>query len=226
MISRKATNFQVPLPARKFQAEGIRQFGFSAELRPWPLLQGSTGGNLYNSQFEAEIVGFRILREFPRNGRGKTLWITIVTKMFLARGWGKRRDARMHRIARLKIVRFYTADRNSPGLTRSSSTSGCPYVARMPRHLVIFPPGVYLPQEISSSWLSVGFPFVERKRRKRGTPSLKHLSPDQCVVSPFYFSFFRCQVFNIAIDWNGEFYERAQWFNHDYKLVRLWNKIT
>lgn len=125
------------------------------------------------------------------------------------------------------------ADRNSPGLTRSSPTSGCPYVARMPRHLVIFPPGCIRSDGISSSWLSVGFPFrLERKRRKRkkvrrGTTELETLLawPASLFFFSFYFSLFTfSQSFNIAIRplkrWI--FASNVQWFNHDYKLVRLY----
>lgn len=48
---------------------------------------------------------------------------------------------------------FPPADRNSPSLTRSLPTSGCPYVARMPTFLVTFPPSVleYLHPDSSSS---------------------------------------------------------------------------
>lgn len=71
---------------------------------------------------------------------------------------------------------FPPADRNSPSLTRSLPTSGCPYVARMPTFLVTFPPSVleYLHRDSSSS-ISL--------RPSNVRPKLETRSPGQCCWS-------------------------------------------
>lgn len=71
---------------------------------------------------------------------------------------------------------FPPADRNSPSLTRSLPTSGCPYVARMPTSLVTFPPSVleYLHRDSSSS-----IPLRPNIVRSK----LETRSPGQCCWS-------------------------------------------
>lgn len=65
--------------------------------------------------------------------------------MFLRSG-----DARMHRIVRLKIVRFLPT-RDSPSLTRTLPTSSCPYVARIPTLFPILFPDIDIFSSLSLS---------------------------------------------------------------------------
>lgn len=175
-----------PLPARKFQAEGIRQ-GIFRRI----------------STMDPSVVTYITLNSKPRSSvsvfcassretfrEGKNTLNNDCYEDVSREGVGEkeRRTHASHR--KIENRSFLHSRQKFAGLNEKLANEWLSLRgsnAETPRD---FPSWcIYLPQEISSSWLFVGFPFVERKRRKRGTPSLKHLSPDQCRFSFLFFVF-------------------------------------